>query len=284
MTAEAELDPRNRLVPLAILDNYDITDVSDGSGPQPALATVCRRHPGAVTLLAVTEGSGLSANLGQMATFAFEHELEEHPDSDAAQAVSGIQMAIATAAEEAYERWQDPPDRNAHVGRALRDAASGAVNLARDAFDKYRRAELDALRRQLDDTHDALTRITDADDDEFTTLESTVEYVVRSYRQIADSEAAAADELARLRRQIDVLRALPAAWNEQRDGASAGIVLDRIATRGGHPDDRMWAREDAQRLAGVWTSADEDPWPSHAEIEGRADAAALAEREALGEP
>lgn len=47
--------------------------------------------------------------------------------------------------------------------------------------------------------HDALTRITEADDDCFTNLESTVEYVVRLCRQLIVAEQDAADEVERLR-------------------------------------------------------------------------------------
>jgi hypothetical protein len=44
--------------------------------------------------------------------------------------------------------------------------------------------EIDRLNKRLDKTHDDLTRIHDGDDDSFTTLESTVEYVVHSYRAL----------------------------------------------------------------------------------------------------
>lgn len=62
--------------------------------------------------------------------------------------------------------------------------------------------EVVELRDRLNAAHDALTRITDADDDAFSTLESTVEYVVSAYRRIADSESAAADEIERLRERL----------------------------------------------------------------------------------
>lgn len=53
--------------------------------------------------------------------------------------------------------------------------------------------------QRLDRVHDQLTRIYDGDTDDFTTLESTVEYVVRSHRAIAAAEEEAADEIQRLR-------------------------------------------------------------------------------------
>jgi hypothetical protein len=41
------------------------------------------------------------------------------------------------------------------------------------------------LRKRLTDAHEALTRVEDLDPDEFVTLESTIEWVVRSYRGLS---------------------------------------------------------------------------------------------------
>lgn len=56
------------------------------------------------------------------------------------------------------------------------------------------------MARRLHATHDALTRIDDGDDDVFTSLESTVEYVIKHCRALAAAEEEAAAEVARLRR------------------------------------------------------------------------------------
>jgi hypothetical protein len=45
-------------------------------------------------------------------------------------------------------------------------------------------AEIDRLNARIDKAHDDLTRTHDDDPDEFVNLESTVEYVVRSYRAL----------------------------------------------------------------------------------------------------
>jgi hypothetical protein len=61
-------------------------------------------------------------------------------------------------------------------------------NLNADARDAVRACgeESKRLRDRLSAAHDALTRVEDDDPDEFVTLESTVEWVVRSYRATSE--------------------------------------------------------------------------------------------------
>jgi hypothetical protein len=84
-----------------------------------------------------------------------------------------------------------------------------------DLLEEYSQNEADHDRHPSDEgfiqwlgwrlhtAHAQLSRITDADDDVFTTLESTVEHVVRSYRAITTAEEQAADEISRLRGELN---------------------------------------------------------------------------------
>lgn len=69
----------------------------------------------------------------------------------------------------------------AHRGRSIRCCSACTLG---DARVPLLLAEIDRLNKRLDRAHDDLTRIHDGDDDSFTTLESTVEYVVCSYRAL----------------------------------------------------------------------------------------------------
>ncbi len=58
--------------------------------------------------------------------------------------------------------------------------------------------------------HDALTRIYDGDVEDFATLETTVRYVVDRFRAIAESEATAAEMVARMRSTLKAINVLAA--------------------------------------------------------------------------
>jgi hypothetical protein len=103
------------------------------------------------------------------------------------------------------------------------DPVSGSTEIADAVFIAHARedvpallSEVERLNKRIHDAHDALTRIDGADDDSFTTLESTVDYVVNSHRAIAESEAQAAD-------QIDALRA-----ERDRLGDELGAALEQL--------------------------------------------------------
>jgi hypothetical protein len=84
------------------------------------------------------------------------------------------------------------------------------------------------MARRTHAAHDALTRITEADDDCFTTLESTVEYVVKAYRAIAAAEEQAADEIERMRPVVDAAKAWRAMCDDAHHDDPRGVE-DRLA-------------------------------------------------------
>ena len=59
-------------------------------------------------------------------------------------------------------------------------------------------AEIERLDARLNAAHEALA-IDEFDGDSCITLETTIEYAVRQYRLVCESEASAADEIQRLR-------------------------------------------------------------------------------------
>ncbi len=66
-------------------------------------------------------------------------------------------------------------------------------------------AEVERLTARLAAAHEALA-IDEFDGDSCTTLETTIEYAVNAYRMVCDSEAQSADEITRLRAEVERLR------------------------------------------------------------------------------
>lgn len=93
--------------------------------------------------------------------------------------------------------------------------------------------ETTKLEARIAAAHTALTEISEADDDAFATLESTVEYVVTSYRSIAKSEAQQADLIVAARRERDeavaeqdrLKQRLEHAWSQ---GDEDGLIRLRL--------------------------------------------------------
>lgn len=89
--------------------------------------------------------------------------------------------------------------------------------------------DLEEARGRLYRAHDALTRITDADDDVFTTLESTVEYIVTGWRRM-DKDAEEAIRLADQRgERLADLEAFANIAQRWARGAISGDLLANAA-------------------------------------------------------
>lgn len=78
------------------------------------------------------------------------------------------------------------------------------------------------MQARLDAAHNALTRISPADDDAFTTLESTVTYVLAHCRALTTAEEQAADEIERLRAHLQARRAADTTHPEASCGRCGG--------------------------------------------------------------
>lgn len=116
------------------------------------------------------------------------------------------------ALQEDLERLEAADPDVAVASAAVDEAAAAILQPRRDlgtALAELRAAERerDALAARLAQAHDALTRIDDGDDDDFTTLEGTVEHVARRYRAVAAAEDQADAEIQRLRAELVSARA-----------------------------------------------------------------------------
>jgi hypothetical protein len=155
------------------------------------------------------------------------------PTLDPTEQIPSEVLAEASAAAQAVF------DRNLHlhspnqvfVDQAI--AAAGAVFVTALAASIHRRAQLttsalnirdqrDALQARLDAAHERLAT-DDFDQDSCTTLETTIDTVVNSYRAVAASEAAAADRIRNLR------AALRGVDSTLRDVVDAGEWVDTAA-------------------------------------------------------
>jgi hypothetical protein len=92
-------------------------------------------------------------------------------------------------------------------------------------------ADRDRALARVDAAHDALTRIYDADIDDFATLETTVDYVVDRFRAIAVAEADAAQAIARLRQDLRAI--YEAATGDQDPQTTLDDRLDAVTELAG---------------------------------------------------